>query len=383
MKIKSNLKIKKSDFEYIFLTFYFAISPISKLLEKLWIPRPVTYMVMLSALAIYIINRFRFLKRKPDVLVALLILLPITLFGVLFHHSDFNSSSEMYAMIIIFFPAYFIVRAADVDKLIRALHTSAYIGIAIYLPNAFLVENIRSQYMTYGYDLLFPLSIILYYATTEKRWYDISISIVGTIMLAVFGSRGASIALVLFYLYVIFSRNDKHKVRNLVLVLLSLCAVLFANAHLSEIILWLARHGVSSYSLTRYANGQAFTSYARDGLYEYILTELLPNNYFGHGPLGNRALMPVVLNHDIRYPHQLFFELLIDYGLILGSVFSFIIIYVTSYMLIKSKDKYRHLTSLFCVVSFFPLMISGTLYSTGTIPYIFAIYMKYRYEKES
>ena len=115
-------------------------------------------------------------------------------------------------------------------------------------------------------------------------------------------------------------------------------------------------------------------------LYEYIVNNLLPNNFLGYGPLGNRALMPVI-RYKMPYPHQLFFELMIDYGLIFGSLLSLSIIIVVIYLIIKSKDKYRYLTGLFCVASFFPLMISGTLYTVGTIPYIFALFMKFREDK--
>lgn len=374
------LRIKKSDLEYLFLSFYFAISPISKLLEKIWIPRPATYIVMLMALAIYIINRFKILERKIDVFIAFLLLTPITLYAVIFRHADFNSPNEMYAMIIIFYPAYFIVRTSNVDKLIRALKTSAYISLAIYLPNAFIVENIRNQYITYGYDILLPLSIILYYAITEKNWYDMIISIVGTIMLAIFGSRGALISLALFYIYIIISQNGKKRIRNTIWVLLVVLVVLIAYSNLPSILSWLNRFGISSYALSRIANDQAFTSVTRGLLYEFIINELLPGNYLGYGPIGNRALMPVIRYQNQPYPHQLFLEILIDYGLVLGVIFSIMIIYVVTYMLIKSKEKFRYLTGLFCVVSLFPLMLSGSFYASGTIPYIFAIYMKYKEE---
>ena len=335
---------------------------------------------MLMALAIYIINRFKILERKIDVFIAFLLLTPITLYAVIFRHADFNSPNEMYAMIIIFYPAYFIVRTSNVDKLIRALKTSAYISLAIYLPNAFIVENIRNQYITYGYDILLPLSIILYYAITEKNWYDMIISIVGTIMLAIFGSRGALISLALFYIYIIISQNGKKRIRNTIWVLLVVLVVLIAYSNLPSILSWLNRFGISSYALSRIANDQAFTSVTRGLLYEFIINELLPGNYLGYGPIGNRALMPVIRYQNQPYPHQLFLEILIDYGLVLGVIFSIMIIYVVTYMLIKSKEKFRYLTGLFCVVSLFPLMLSGSFYASGTIPYIFAIYMKYKEE---
>ena len=373
----SKTTIKKESLETIFLTFYLSISPISKLLEKLLIPRPVTYLLMIIACAVYILNRYRLSKLKLDVLIAFLILTPILLLGVGLHHADFNSANEMYAMIIIFYPAYFIMRVADVDKLIRALHYSAYIGVVIYMPSAFWDDTIRSRYISYSYDLLLPLAVVLYYAINDKHWYDIVIAIVGTIMLAIFGSRGALIALALFYFY---TKLGEKKLKSVLLTVSLVLLVFLLYANLGSILVWLKRYGISSYALTRIANEQAFTSVTRVMLYEYITSKLLPGNYFGFGPIGNRSLMPRVRYQDQPYPHQLFLELLIDYGWILGIIFSVAIIYVTVYLLIKAKGRYRYLAGIYCVLCLFPLMLSGTFYATGTIPYIFALYMKCREE---
>ena len=372
------IRLKKTNRETVFLTFYFAVSPISKILEKIYIPRAITYMVMIFGCILYFLNRYRLNKIKLDVFIAALLFVPITFFGVLLHHADFNGANEMYAMIIIFFPAYFIFRAANIADLIPALRASAYIGLAIYLPNAFLEENIRNQYMTYAYDILFPLSVIVFYAVTEKRWYDIVISIAGTILLAVFGCRGAIVSLALFYIFIYF---DKNTIKRTILISLILCLVILLFSNLSQILSWLSQFGISSYSLNRIAKGEALTSHARTALYQYIFSDLLPGNYLGYGPVGNRRMMPILNNHSYHYPHQLFLEILIDYGLVVGSIFSFVIIYAVVYLLFKSKNEYRYLTGLFCIVSFVPLMISGTVYAVGTVPYILAIYTKFHEEK--
>ena len=374
--IGNSVKIRKSDLETIFLMFYFAISPISKMLEVIWIPRFVTYIAMLSAMAVYIINRFRYLKQKLDVFISFLVLTIITLIGVLAHHSDFNSANEMYAMVIVFFPAYFIVRAANFDKLIRALHIYAYIGIVYCLPNAFSVGNVSHDYLAFAYDLLLPLCIIIYYAKKYKKWYDIVLSITGTIILVVFGSRGALIALGLYYLFVSFENGHMRKILILSTII-ALIYLLYSN--IEFIVTGLQKIGISSYLLNRIAKNEAFKSTSRTRLYEYIISELLPNNFFGVGPLGNRTLMPVI-GYKIPYPHQLFLELMIDYGLILGGGMSISIIVIVLYLVFKSKDKYRYLTGLFCVASLFPLMLSGTFYTVGTVPYIFALFAKFREE---
>ncbi|MBR3039863.1 MAG: hypothetical protein IKI20_04320 [Lachnospiraceae bacterium] len=377
--VGDSIKIKKSEFETVFLTFYFAISPISKLLEKIGIPRPVTYVVMIVTGLIFIINRLKFLNRKIDVFIAFMIFGAITLFAVLLHHSDFNSTTEMYALIIIFFPAYFIFRAANIDKLIRALHIYAYIGFAIFLPNAFFVKNVGHDYLAFAYDILLPLCIIVYYARKERHWYDIVLSIVGTIILAVFGSRGALIALVLYFIYLNFEKGYIRKI-----LILSGITVLgyIIYSNIGSIVSRIQSFGISSYLLNRIANNEAFESVSRIRLFEYITSELLHNNYFGVGPLGNRALMPVI-RYKMPYPHQLFFELMIDYGLIIGGLFSVLIIIAVLYLIIKSKDKYRYLTGLFCIAAFFPLMLSGTLYTVGTVPYILALFFNFRDQKMS
>ena len=205
--IRHGMTIKKTDFEYFFLTLYFAISPISKILEMLWIPRPVTYAILLLAYIVFFLNRSRLLLKKIDVMITLLILLPVILGSVFFHFDDFNSTSEMYAMIIIFFPAYFVFRASNIDTLIRALHTSAYIGFILCLPDAFFIKNVNHDYLSFAYDLLLPLCIIVYYAKKDKKWYDIVMSLVGIAFLVVFGSRGAIISLALYFIFLAFEKR--------------------------------------------------------------------------------------------------------------------------------------------------------------------------------
>lgn len=358
------LKLSSKQIELFFLVFYFSVSPISKLLQKAGIPREGIYGILLLGMIFYVLVKLN-RKNLDAVVVTIALTFPVVM--TVFNHADrFNSDVMMYGFLIMFFPGYAIMRVCNKKLLPKALRITAYISIAIYLPNAFLHENIRAVYMSYAYDVLLPVAVILYYASREKKVIDIILSLIGIICLVIFGARGAIVTLTLFYLFITLHEMNFKKICAIMIVV-ALVIVFVGNIDI--IIEKLGSYGISSYTLSRLAKGEFFTSVSRFDAYKYLF-DSLDGHWAVYGPLWNREIMPV----GYPYPHQLFLEILLDYGLLFGGIFCGGIIIACIHLIRKKDEEDIFIAGIFCIVLLVPLMVSSTFYETATVPFLFALY---------
>lgn len=88
------------------------------------------------------------------------------------------------------------------------------------------------------------------------------------------------------------------------------------------------------------------------GIAKIVIDNILNNNLWGHGIFGDRYFL------DGTYAHNIFLEVWLDFGIILGTlVLLFLIVFITKTFL-RSNDKKLFL--LFFSLGFMPLLVSGS-----------------------
>ena len=122
--------INRSRYESFTVILYFCVSPISKFLELFGVSRILTYLVMLSFFLYYVIWNLN--KCTVDIVLFYGICTPLLIYGVIKNGSYINSRTNIYAIFINFFLAYYMFRVSDLDHLLDSMRKAAYFVLLYY-----------------------------------------------------------------------------------------------------------------------------------------------------------------------------------------------------------------------------------------------------------
>lgn len=194
------------------------------------------------------------------------------------------------------------------------------------------------NYMRYGYGLL-PAVIIFYIFLLQRKQFLMSIVgfSISFILLLFFGARGALFSFLVFFVISTFLFSSINK-RTKYVIFLGLSLITF-NIKIITIYLLstLTGFNISSYSLTKlfnYFNGNSFasTSSGRSEAFELALLRILESPFLG------LPLNTAYLDTGLIYYHNLFLDILVNWGVIIFSFFLGLIMLIL-YKTIKTSDK--------------------------------------------
>lgn len=197
--------------------------------------------------------------------------------------------------------------------------------------------------------------------------------LVGILLILFFGNRSAILnAALVFILQIVFFNPPKNKaIRTLeIIAIVFIAFVLFMGNALSIIGEWLESLGVSSRTIELMTSG--FDSMTDDNgryiIWENCRTAISQKPWTGYGIGGDRNLMLLGKNYISRvggvYAHNIIYELLLDFGVIIGSLLlAFIVIMSLRLMMQKEKNKIVILFSALTVCAFIKLMFSGSVWN--------------------
>ncbi|MDE6789757.1 MAG: O-antigen ligase family protein [Ruminococcus sp.] len=199
----------------------------------------------------------------------------------------------------------------------------------------------RSYSLEFGYSMAFVLFIVfLTYMVEKKRW-QLLFSILLVILILDSGSRGSLLALVLFgFIFFIdakWSRQDK--LRNFLLLGgIGGLALLSVNQIVLLLVKLLKRYNISSRTLTMLVSGDAIDDNGRDKIQALALKEIKENSLFGYGAFGDRQFIGPYYNWG--YSHSIVYEMWVDFGVVLGTLFLTAAILITAKIILSEKDPF-------------------------------------------
>lgn len=259
------------------------------------------------------------------------------------------------------FLAYISIRDKSVfmnvlNVICKLLFIAGGLYTVIRLTGYYYVDSTYS--MSYGYTLLLPAIYFLYKGTTKS----ICASILIAFMILLYGSRGP---LVVYSAYIIWKLIDAKRWYYAVSISILL---LFVSFFSQELLSLLNDWGFESRTLSL-LNNLSFVSHdsGRQKIYENAY-ELINNSpMLGYGVFADRHLL------NSAYVHNLFLELIIDFGPVLSFV---LIIGGITWLIIKfisSSKMERELIIIFLLSTIIPLQFSGSYLTSFMFPLLLGV----------
>lgn len=203
-------------------------------------------------------------------------------------------------------------------------------------------KQIKLMYsLSFGYNLAFPTIMFIYNYVVRKRNTYLFGSIIGSLLVLIYGNRGAILVLLIYILLLIigYIRPLKPIRKFIILALLSIAIVLliyFSDMITNNFIRWLNNHDLNSRNINLIISGKISNDNGRKVIWDTVIRAIEKGGIFGYGVLGDRPFVTPI--HYVGYSHNIFLELVASFG-ILGYIFIIYIIIDSVYMIFHCKDK--------------------------------------------
>ncbi len=244
---------------------------------------------------------------------------------------------------------------------------SEFIQRGYFLANNAQGELIQQDYgLNFGYRVVISLIFFLVLFVYNKKIIDLIFCIVSFLIVLLAGSRGAfvcigSAVLLLYFFSWKHIRNQKKLFLRMIFLII-LLIIIFHNYTfiLNELIRLLEKSNISGRIIQMLLNGTITNDSGREGIYSIALEMIRHFKPFGYGFYGDRYV--IGRNYYWGYPHNLFLELLIQYGVILGGFLILILLFNIIRMIIQCNDKSWQLLLITMLCSSMKLMLSDSFW---------------------
>lgn len=227
------------------------------------------------------------------------------------------------------------------------------------------VFTIDSYNMPFSYACLLPM-VALY---SHRKVYDIIMCIIMFMSILAIGARGPVLYFSIYVLIDLFQHKSKWRFVILIFIILFVFS-------LPVIYYWLSSKGLYSRTLEMLLYGDISQDSGRHDIQVIFMRELNESPVFGIGLFGDR------LHLDIPYCHNLFLEILLDFGVFIGLfilLFGAITLF-NIYYKSDSEDRNRVIRYLCALV--LPLMTSSSyLIDSGLAIFVGMCYLINKQEK--
>lgn len=235
-------------------------------------------------------------------------------------------------------------------------------GYWVISTNADGSEHRMSYNLGFGYDTLLFTLFALFAALKEGKKIDWGFGLGGVLIILLGGSRGPILDLgIFFFIYMLISfQHSKKKVRSVFLIVtITILLVLSYQWLLLQLGAVMNKIGISSRFIRKLLEGSIASDSGRNIIWSAAI-EMIKAHPLGYGAMGTRHVIYYII--DVGHPHNIFLELLVDTGVIIGSI-----IIIT--MIVRSVQIFRMSNNTEWVgiyLIFFSascqLLVSGTLW---------------------
>lgn len=265
--------------------------------------------------------------------------------------------NPLYIFFFLTLTGYFLARTiTEFDQIYKYMTIYSYVLLAmsIYGYSIFIGSEIELQYMVFSYNMLIPTVFLIIIGIDKGKSLNLIVGLMGGFLILISGARGPIVCLALSILtYIFFTKMSQMKKIAIVgsLFIAGGISAIFFTSIIKGLIVFTDNLGVSSRTLTLILEGGFLNDSGRSGII-HLLKESI--NLFGNGLFSDRI---IALGY---YAHNIFYEIIVEYGIILGTV---LIIYIFILVLagVKSLDSQRkNLIIILMTTGIFKLMLSGS-----------------------
>lgn len=256
----------------------------------------------------------------------------------------------------------------------KGLFLSMFIKSGYYQILLGLIYFASSTLRGHGYDMVFsylilvPIILLIYKIIFLKfKVIDIILVVLGVISILAVGARGPLLPIAIFLIVSvgIYFYENKKKGKTWVFFFITLAAVMLFIINYQALLLALknlfTKYGIQSRSLWIFINNPDDFSSGRSEIYSIIIQYIYKKPFIGYGLAGDRVLL------NGGYPHNIFLEILTQFGIIFGSLIIILLFFylINGIFLNKNKDE-RNITIIFMAIGLIGLFYSGS-YLTSSI----------------
>lgn len=218
------------------------------------------------------------------------------------------------------------------------------------------------DYMNAANALVVGLISVSYLAFRDRKWYDITSAVVGTVVLFMNGSRGIFLSLVLFWV-LIYIYSSTRNTKSLLVSTAILLLIIGVSGPLLDVFSSLSeRAGISTHLTDALGSNEGlFFDENRAYLYANFWQAILEKPIWGYGIMGDRAISESFASKPI-YPHNLFLELFVDFGMIIGVIVMLLFLVRVFKGLVNKNIDYKFGIIVLLCCCFVKLMVSSSLW---------------------
>jgi hypothetical protein len=241
---------------------------------------------------------------------------------------------------------YNVIRIASIASIVSAL---GFVLLQYY-------GKYEISYMSFSYSMVLPVMLMLIFSFENKRRLDLLIALLGVIIVFVMGARAPMFGLLCgsFFYFLI---NLKLNFKNVILMFIFFILIFYLAINFNSVIHFLnnslQKRNISSRTVNLLQTDKIEGLSGREVIYDkgILGTKSL---FTGNGMAGDRVIL------GGTYAHNLFLELLLEYGLILGSIFIIILMqYLVRSLFVKNKGVlYYFFFAIFFTTGFIKLQVS-------------------------
>lgn len=197
--------------------------------------------------------------------------------------------------------------------------------------------------MSFSYACLFPMVVLF----SRRHIFSVTASLMIFVMVLMVGARGPALYFIIF----VFFDLLQHRSRFTPLLIIAIVAFAF---FLPEITNWMSSIGINSRTINMYQDDTLASDSGRSSIRSFFINLLLKSPFIGIGLFGDR------IYGDYVYCHNLFLEILLNFGIPLGSIIIIsIFIYVVRTYRHSSVQNRNKIIAYICALVL-PFMTSGS-----------------------
>jgi hypothetical protein len=321
---------------------------------------------MLLVGLIFLINLPIVLKR-----IGRLFFFTYLMFGMLFTLNLFFYKNVGYILEVSFWffliclpTGLFYVAIKNKKIFLNMLIKSAYYQIIVallFFISSILKTSLFNYDMVFSYLILVPIIILLYKCIFNGiKLLDILLIFAGLVSIITIGSRGPILSIIIFSMIsiLIFFFENRSKFKSLIFFfLLGTGFIIFIstlNSLLFSFEKLLARFGIQSRFITLFTSEKIDFLTGRSDIYQLTIQNIMDNPLFGLGLAGDRVLLKGT------YPHNIFLEIVSQFGIVIGSIILIIFLFYWIAGPIYSNKSERDLIVIFLGIGLVQLFVSGS-----------------------
>ena len=252
----------------------------------------------------------------------------------------------------------------DYNNLRGWLHVISRIGIIIALISdmisIFISGNKYYDDMAFAYAVSLFVGDLVYEFLNGKNKGDLVFLIIGVAILCLAGTRGAIVAVCVLYVLQVFFNSRRNTGRIMVMIILLLLAALLIsgvfNAILGQIYDMLKSVGLPNIRIIdMFLEGSLTESSGRDKITDELYEAIKEKPYSGYGIGADRSL-----NNKGSYAHNLFLELMVEFGIPVSLLISLAICLILFSGFFRKNEAFRAVFIMLFSVFFIKLMFSSS-----------------------